>query len=327
MWSEVAIAGRLTYWGFNSQQSRIELVADDGMQPRAFLLMNPTRLVIDLPNTTVTRARNRSKISRYVRAVRVAQHDRQTTRVVLELSPGFTLRADQVRVRGIAPNRWFVQLPNFLAIRDLDADALKTASIVVPPPRIPAPQGQVTAQPSTGWVVVIDPGHGGADPGAVGRGGLQEKGVVLDISNQAANVLRSQGVTVRMTRTGDQTVELAPRVAIANGVRADVFVSIHANAISLSRPDVNGLENYYFQTGYSLAQSIHRSILQRLDVRDRGVRQARFYVLRNTNMPAVLVETGFVTGQVDAPRLQTPSYRRQMGEAIAQGILNYLRGR
>nr|WP_238718396.1 N-acetylmuramoyl-L-alanine amidase [Petrachloros mirabilis] len=321
------MAGRLTFWRFNPQQSRIELVADEGMQPRAFILMNPTRLVIDLPNTTVPRARDRTQISRFVRAVRVAQHDRQTTRVVLELSPGFTLRADQVRVRGIAPNRWFVQLPNFLAIQDLDADALKTATISVPPPQIPAPQVTVASRPATGQVVVIDPGHGGVDPGAVGRGGLQEKGVVLDISNHVSRVLQQQGVTVRMTRTSDQNVELAPRVALANGVRANVFVSIHANAISLSRPDVNGLETYYFQTGYQLAQRIHRSILQRVDVRDRGIRQARFYVLRNTTMPAVLVEVGFVTGQIDAARLQTPSYRQQMGEAIAQGILNYLQGR
>jgi N-acetylmuramoyl-L-alanine amidase len=108
-----------------------------------------------------------------------------------------------------------------------------------------------------------------------------------------------------------------------------VFVSIHANAISMSRPDVNGLETYYAPgsgAGLQLARSIHQSVLGNINMGDRGVRAARFYVIRNTSMPAALVETGFVTGAADAPRLADPGFRRQMAEAIARGILNYLAG-
>jgi N-acetylmuramoyl-L-alanine amidase len=175
-------------------------------------------------------------------------------------------------------------------------------------------------------VVVIDAGHGGRDPGAVGIGGLREKEVVLDISRQVAQILEQNGVTVVMTRQDDRTIGLAPRTQLANRVNANLFVSIHANAISMSRPDVNGLETFYFRSGQQLAQRIQQSMLRFFpNMRDRGVRRARFYVLRHTNMPAVLVETGFVTGRDDARMLANPTQRTRMAEAIAQGILQYIR--
>jgi N-acetylmuramoyl-L-alanine amidase len=105
---------------------------------------------------------------------------------------------------------------------------------------------------------------------------------------------------------------------------ADLFVSIHANSINLSRPDVSGLETYYYSSGQRLARTIHSSILQSLDIKDRGVRQARFYVLRKSSMPSVLVEVGFVTGREDAAKLSNPDYRNQMAQAIARGILQYI---
>jgi N-acetylmuramoyl-L-alanine amidase len=195
----------------------------------------------------------------------------------------------------------------------------------IPVPR-PFP-GQIPRVPTNGrQIVVIDPGHGGPDPGAVGIAGIQEKEIVMDISNQIAGILQQQGIAVILTRTGDYDFDLAPRVQIAESNRAAVFVSIHANAISMSRPDVNGLETYYFNSGLDLARTIHSSILQGVNIRDRGVRSARFYVLRNTSMPSVLVETGFVTGAEDARNLADPNHRRQMAEAIARGILQYLRG-
>ena len=179
-----------------------------------------------------------------------------------------------------------------------------------------APQGRM--------VVMIDPGHGGADPGAVGIGGLQEKGINLAISQRIQQVLQQQGVTAILTRSDDREIDLDPRVLHAERANADLFVSIHSNAISLSRPDVNGLETYYYDTGYGLAQSIHNTVLRRTNMLDRGIRQSRFYVLLYTSMPAVLVETGFVTGQEDAARLRNPAARDQIADAIAEGILNYI---
>lgn len=176
-------------------------------------------------------------------------------------------------------------------------------------------------------IVVIDPGHGGRDPGAIGIGGLRETNVVLPISLQVANILQQQGVVVVMTRTTEQTVGLEGRVQIAERSNANLFVSIHANAINLSRPDVNGVETYYASDqGLRLARSIHNSLLQATGGPDRGVRQSRFFVLRRTSMPATLVETGFVTGARDAPLLNDPAYRERIAQAIAQGILLYIQG-
>lgn len=192
-----------------------------------------------------------------------------------------------------------------------------TAPAVAATPSIPnIPRGQT--------LVVIDPGHGGRDPGAIGIGGIQEKQINTTISNRVQQRLQEAGLTVLMTRNSDQWVDLDARAQFANRAGADVFVSIHANAISMSRPEVNGLETYYLASGERLARSIHSSVLRNTDMRDRGVRQARFYVLRHTAMPAVLVETGFVTGAEDAARFRNPTAVNQIADGIARGILDYL---
>ncbi len=179
--------------------------------------------------------------------------------------------------------------------------------------------------PNGRFTVAIDPGHGGGDPGAVGINGLQEKVIVSDISLKVADILREQGVNVVMTRANDVEIDLAPRVQTAERANASIFVSIHANAISMSRPDVNGLETYYASaSGQQLANTVHDTILRAMGMRDRGVRTARFYVIRNTSMPAILIETGFVTGAEDAPNMTNPEWRDRMAEAIAQGILLHL---
>jgi N-acetylmuramoyl-L-alanine amidase len=176
-------------------------------------------------------------------------------------------------------------------------------------------------------VVLIDPGHGGRDSGAVGIGGLREKDIILPISKKIAEVLQQNGVQVVLTRSSDYFVTLPGRVKMAERVDADIFVSIHANSAGAGRPDVSGLETYYYDTGLSLARIVHRSILQSVNVRDRGVRKARFYVLRKSSMPSILVETGYMTGRQDMAKLRSASYRNQMAEAIARGILQYLQRR
>ncbi|PLZ98344.1 N-acetylmuramoyl-L-alanine amidase, partial [Fischerella thermalis CCMEE 5196] len=212
-----------------------------------------------------------------------------------------------------------------------------TPPVVLPPlPRpnpqplseIPNPNQPLPLRPVKGKVVVlIDPGHGGRDPGAVGIGGAREKDIILPISKKIAEVLQKNGVQVVLTRSSDYFVTLPARVQMAERVNADVFVSIHANSAGAGRPDVSGLETYYYDTGLSLARIVHRSILQSVNVRDRGVRKARFYVLRKSSMPSILVETGYMTGREDMAKLKSASYRNQMAEAIARGILQYLQRR
>ena len=174
-------------------------------------------------------------------------------------------------------------------------------------------------------LVVIDPGHGGKDPGTIGIGGVQEKNVILPISLDVAAELKKQGIEVRLTRDQDYFVSLQGRTDFANKINADLFVSIHANAINLSRPDVNGLETYYYQNGRRLSEIIHWNILNSVNIRNRNVRRARFYVLRHSKMPATLVEVGFLTGAEDSARLKDPNHRQKIAVAIAQGIIQYIK--
>ncbi|WP_088240876.1 N-acetylmuramoyl-L-alanine amidase [Calothrix rhizosoleniae] len=176
-------------------------------------------------------------------------------------------------------------------------------------------------------VVMIDPGHGGKDPGAIGIGGLQEKQVILPIGKRVAQILEQNGIQVVMTRKSDYFVTLPGRVKMAERVNADLFVSIHANSAGRKRPDVNGLETYYYDTGLSFARTVHRRILRTVNMRSRGVRKARFYVLRKTSMPAILVETGYLTGRNDVKNLRSQWFRNKMAEGIARGILDYLKQR
>lgn len=188
-----------------------------------------------------------------------------------------------------------------------------------PQTRLPIPNGKI--------LVVIDPGHGGKDSGAPGLGGLLEKDVVLPISTKLARILEENGIQVVLTRDADFFVELQGRVDIAKRVNATLFVSIHANAVD-NRPNVNGLEVYYYGSGYDLADTVRQAILENIStLKNRGTRKARFYVLRKNTMPAILVETGYMTGREDNPRLGSPEYQSLMAEGIASGILNYLKQR
>ncbi len=185
--------------------------------------------------------------------------------------------------------------------------------------RLPVSRGKI--------IVVLDPGHGGKDSGAPGLGGLLEKDVVLPISTKVARILEQNGIQVVLTRDADFFVELQGRVDIAKRVNATLFVSIHANSVD-HRPDVNGLEVYYYDSGYALAETVRQTILQSIStLNNRGTRKARFYVLRKNSMPAILVETGYMTGREDNPRLGSPEYQSRMAEGIAHGILNYLKQR
>lgn len=202
--------------------------------------------------------------------------------------------------------------------------ALQLQRPAATPPAANASRPLPSIIPNGRIVVALDPGHGGGDPGAVGIGDIHEADIVLSISQQVASLLQQSGVQVILTRSDDTEIDLQPRVDIAEQVRANLFVSIHANSMGMDRPDVNGIETYYYSSGAGLAQAIQTSMVGSLGMKDRGVRQARFYVIKNTTMPSVLVETGFVTGSEDAPRLANAAYQSQIAAAIARGILQYI---
>ncbi|MBM5790215.1 MAG: N-acetylmuramoyl-L-alanine amidase [Cyanobacteria bacterium M_surface_10_m1_298] len=294
------------------------------------------RIWLDLPGAP---QRTRSiRGSGAIREVRVGRPSDTTTRLVIEFRPGTRLDPRSIRLVGTQVDRWSMEfgpaVRGLTAIGEGSLEAPSTPSWrAVPPPSLGIPSGPIpnlaglADVPAGRYKVVLDPGHGGPDPGAVGINGLRETDVVLDVSLQVAQILQAKGVQVLLTRTSEVDVDLPPRVALANNSGADLFLSIHANALSLSRPDVNGIETFYFQGGRSkaFAEAIQAQMLAvSPGSPDRGARSGRFFVIRRTVMPAALAEMGFVTGQLDSPRLADPGFRRRMAVAIAGGILNYL---
>ncbi|HAC62931.1 MAG TPA: N-acetylmuramoyl-L-alanine amidase [Cyanothece sp. UBA12306] len=314
-------ANSLEYWDFDVRQNRVEIVTNGDVRPKAQMIANPTRLIIDLPGVKLGKPSVRQgNISGYVNQVRVGQFSPYTTRIVVELASQYSMRPWEVKVRSLAPNRWFVQLSDF------QPHDVYSLPIEEEPVAIAVPAAKSSPRPRSGYTVVIDPGHGGRDPGAIGLRGLQEKGVVLSISLGVAEILRKRGLRVVMTRASDSSVSLRGRVKKADQANGNVFVSIHANAVGGNKTQVNGMESYYYSSGYRLASTIHRNILRKVTVVDnRGVKRGRFYVLRKTKMPAALIEVGFVTGNIDNRNLSNPSYRQKLAQAIANGILEYLR--
>ncbi|MEB1808295.1 MAG: N-acetylmuramoyl-L-alanine amidase [Bacillaceae bacterium] len=180
-----------------------------------------------------------------------------------------------------------------------------------------------------GHTIAVDPGHGGRDPGAVANG-LQEKELVLDISLRLERKLKEAGANVVMTRRSDVFITLEDRAKIANDARAHSFVSVHAN----SGPSAaHGSETFWNRNNSNsaesreLAEKIQERIAYIVKNNDRGVKEANFSVTRNSKMPAVLVEVGFMTNPTEAQRMKSSQFREDAAEAIYQGILDFYRRR
>lgn len=167
--------------------------------------------------------------------------------------------------------------------------------------------------------VVIDAGHGGVDGGAVWNG-LIERNLTFDVAKRLDSILRARGVKTVMTRRSNSTVELAHRSHIANRHRSSVFVSIHFNA-NRDR-SVSGIETHYRSArGRELAECVQRSLDKRVTGINRGVSYADYKVLRETKMPAVLIECGFISNKKEAKLCASPEHRQKLAEAIATGLL------
>ncbi|MFP7494465.1 N-acetylmuramoyl-L-alanine amidase [Terribacillus saccharophilus] len=182
---------------------------------------------------------------------------------------------------------------------------------------------QTGAGALTGKTIAIDAGHGGKDSGAAANG-ILEKNVVLPIAQKTEAKLEAQGADVIMTRSDDTFVELEDRAAAANAAGADIFVSIHANASSAT--SASGSEVYYYpgsSSGQSLAASVQDNLVNQLGSQDRGIKSSDFNVLRNTSMPAVLTEIGFVTNAAEADKLASDAYQDKAATGLAQGVREY----
>ena len=198
-------------------------------------------------------------------------------------------------------------------------------TVVQPDEPVEAPETPPEEEEAETPLVVLDAGHGGTDVGAP-YNGYNEKDLVLPITLAVGELLEEQGCRVSYTRSDDTYVSLAARAEQANTQGADIFVSIHANAFP-QNPAVNGLETYYLENGGQaqiLAGYIHEAVLSATGANDRETRTANFYVLRHTDMPAVLVETGYMTNEDECEKLASPDYQQQIAQGVAAGILAYL---
>jgi len=270
-----------------------------------------------------------------IKEIRLGKPENGKTRLVIEFKENTYLNPLTWRMVGLDKNRWRIKLfspkNSFKKIGEGVVDKkirnIKTNQNSSYMRKRDHNYLQLPNVKQNKFLVIIDPGHGGPDPGAIGIGGIRETDVVLEVSKIVKNLLSEKGVKVRLTRTNDVDLDLPPRVSIANNTDADIFVCIHANASSGKRRDIIGLETFYYRgwRGRLLAKGIQKQILRvSPGSPDRGVKQGRFYVIKNTSMPAVLVEIGFLTGRLDARRLEKITHRKRLAYAIAKGILEYL---
>ncbi len=210
-------------------------------------------------------------------------------------------------------------------------------------------RGSRATQPQTSKpfaVVVLDPGHGGQDSGAM-CGGVMEKDLTLDIARRVDRLLDSEGVATLMTRVGDSYVSLADRAAFGNRAKESIFISIHFNEDN--KPVATGVETYYaahqINSGstfgswlpffsrtpsnsprpesQSLAGFIQEALVARTRSVDRGTQPKQFFVIANVTSPAVLIEGGFITNKDELSKLVSEDYRDQLAAAVADGVLRY----
>jgi len=182
-----------------------------------------------------------------------------------------------------------------------------------------------------GYKVVIDAGHGGSETGAY-YGGIAEKNINLSIAKYVNELLQKYDVTVYMTRVGDTTTSLAARTNLANNVNADLFVSIHSNAI-VGKSYINGTELLYKSnslikngvTNRILADNLLDNVTSNAGTYDKGlINRTNLYVLNKTTMPAALVEVAYMTNSSDLTKLKSDSFRKKVAEGIVDGILETL---
>ena len=213
--------------------------------------------------------------------------------------------------------RWFIRLMQRLMIIGLIVLTILLGGFIV----------KTIRQMFIGQVdVVLDAGHGGADPGAI-QGDAVEKEITLDIAKMTKELLEESGYKVAMTREEDNRVALGDRAAFANKRNAKVFVSIHCNASENHKG--SGIETFYTeQKGLEdrvLAEMIQSAVVKQTDALDRGIKAANYTVIVRSKMPAALIEVGFLTDEVEMEMLLDKEYQEKLAKGIVEGIIRYLK--
>jgi N-acetylmuramoyl-L-alanine amidase len=225
-------------------------------------------------------------------------------------------------------------IDGLLNIRSSAADEIQsklTKQVIektIEPEIAPKPQEPKKAWELTGKTIVIDPGHGGKDPGATSDYGYNEKTVNFDVALQVAQILRDKGHRIIMTRDSDEFIELEERAAIANRSKAAIFVSIHADSCATSSK--NGFTIYVARSGSSASTRLANAIdncMAQTGISSNSIRQADYRVLTHTRCPAVLIELGYLSNYWEAKQLKNISMQKQLAQAIADGVTDYFKRR
>ncbi|MDD2828898.1 MAG: N-acetylmuramoyl-L-alanine amidase [Sulfuricurvum sp.] len=356
------------------KDNRIELLFDTAIDSKEVQLSKIIeadkqrfRYIIDIEQTTIsgTKVLEQDKLQK----IRLAQYDAKTLRIVIENNEAIALKP-VYKGTSIYVDFSFQKGTLTTPSPAVTPAVIQPPIVKDPPPIIALPPMQsITPRDRSKKVIVIDPGHGGKDSGAIGNG-YMEKEIVLKIGLELADQLRTLGYTVYMTRSTDIFIELKDRTHFANDKSADLFLSIHANAIPKGA-DANtayGIETYFLSPGRSeramrvaalensedmgemgaygklsflsvlntekiiasnkLAIDIQKGVLNNLrkqypNVKDNSVREAPFWVLVGAQMPAILLETGYISNPDESARIADPKYQKWMVEGMVDGIKHY----
>ncbi|HEX7057084.1 MAG TPA: N-acetylmuramoyl-L-alanine amidase family protein [Bacilli bacterium] len=290
-------SGKTVVKAISSDQNGIVIRMDGAVTPDIFTLPDPYRIVVDLRNAELDRsllsdsaAQNGEVAANhpYVENIRYALFDNApvTVRVVIDLN------------RNV----------NYKLVQD-EADHQIVISI-----------------PTKVYKVVVDAGHGGTDPGSTGYSKKDEKWFTLALAKKLAAILgNDSSIEPILTRSDDSTVSLDERVAIANKENADLFVSIHGNIYENSQ-SIRGTETYYARDeSIPLAEELHKRVLSATGFPDRHVRKENYRVIKNTKMPAVLLEIGYLSNPTDEKNMLNESFQEKLAGEIASGIQSYLK--
>ncbi|MBY0165541.1 N-acetylmuramoyl-L-alanine amidase [Cytobacillus firmus] len=303
--------GSLT--GLSFSDNRLMIATEGAVTPKVFSMTGPDRIVIDLPDTVYSasflsghavNAQNGGSMEagEYsdVTNIRYAvfSDNPPTVRIVLDLT---------------GPKNYAVTQESGIIIVDLNAEG----EILVPPVPPVTGNGKKT--------VVIDAGHGGSQPGAISANGNQEKVLNLNVALKVEALLRKEkNINVVMTRSDDSTLGLSDRVKVANSLKADIFVSIHGNSNNSSSP--HGTETYFTRDASKpLANVMHKHLVKATELMDRGVKYSSLHVTRETTMPAVLLEIGFLSNKSDEAQLFKDDFQNRVAQGIVEGIKEYLK--
>ncbi|MBS4024893.1 MAG: N-acetylmuramoyl-L-alanine amidase [Clostridia bacterium] len=303
--SKINITGiRFGIFGDVEKYSRIVIEGDSQFsQYQAQALANPNRVFIDIPNSILKISGPININDGLVKTVRVGQFKPDVVRVVADLVRAANFGVFTLSKDGSRPYR--------LVLDVLRTNAAKPSPII----EVPKPAK----------LVVIDPGHGGNDPGAIGVHGIQEKHVTLAISLELGSMLAKQGFKVAYTRTKDVSVTLAQRVTQIDQLKPALAVSVHCNSFWL--PLANGIETFYHgkkPAGKPLAEQIQGSLIKAFNWTNRGVKTGNFYVLREPRLQEIVMpEVGFLSNPTEGGAMAKKKNQIKAAQAITTGILAF----